>query len=216
MYTLVIGNKNYSSWSMRPWLLMQHFGIPFEERFIPLYQDGHREKIAPLSPSGRVPCLIDGETVIWDSLAICEYLADHHAGLWPADAAARGVARSVCAEMHSGFTALRSTFGMNIRRRSPRPIPTPEVAADIDRIVALWTDCRTRFGQGQGGPWLFGKFSVADAFYAPVCFRFQTYGVVPTGIAGDYQHAMLQTPALQTLAQQAEKETEAIAMFDAL
>lgn len=216
MYTLVIGNKNYSSWSMRPWLLMQHFDIPFEERYIPLYQGTHKAEIACVSPSGKVPCLIDGETAIWDSLAICEYLAERHPGLWPADAAARGVARSVCAEMHAGFTALRSTLGMNIRRRSPRPIPGPEVAADIDRIVALWTDCRTRFGQVQGGPYLFGRFSIADAFYAPVCFRFQTYGVAPSGIAGDYQRDMLHTPALQTLAQLAGKESEAIEMFDTL
>lgn len=216
MYTLVIGNKNYSSWSMRPWLLMRHFDIPFEERFIPLYQDGHKEKIRPLSPSGRVPCLIDGNLAIWDSLAICEYLAERHSGLWPADPAARGVARSACAEMHSGFTGLRTHFCMNIRRRSPRPVPNAEVQADIDRVVALWTNCRTRFGQATGKPWLFGSFSIADAFYAPVCFRFQTYGVALSGLAGEYQQAMLATPVLQTLAAAATREPEKIEMFDAL
>lgn len=216
MYTLIIGNKNYSSWSMRPWLLMRHFGIPFMERYIPLCQDEHKSEIARYSPSGRVPCLIDGETAIWDSLAICEYIAERHVGLWPADPVARGVARSVCAEMHSGFIALRTHFCMNIRRRSPRPVPNTEVQADIDRIVALWADCRKRFGQPQGNLYLFGDFSIADAFYAPVCFRFQTYGVNLPGIADDYQRAMLQTPTLQTLAQDAAEEVEAIEMYDKL
>lgn len=216
MYTLVIGNRNYSSWSMRPWLLLRHFGIPFEERYVPLYQDGHREKIAPLSPSGRVPCLIDGQLAIWDSLAICEYLAERHPGLWPADSAARAVARSACSEMHSGFTALRTHFCMNIRRRTPRPVPNAEVQGDIDRVTTLWHDCRMRFGQATGKPYLFGEFSIADAFFAPVCFRFRTYGVEPAGAAGEYQRAMLLTPALQALDLAAAAESESIEMYDRL
>lgn len=212
MYTLIIGNKNYSSWSMRPWLLMRHFGIAFEERFIPLFSADFKREVLRYSPSGKVPCLLDGELAVWDSLAICEYLAERHPGLWPEDAAARAVARSVSAEMHSGFTALRSALGMNIRRHAPRPIASPDIQKDVDRIVRLWTECRERFGGG--GPYLFGEFSIADAMYAPVCFRFQTYGVAPEGIAGEYLAAMLASPVLVRLAQEAAEEKEVIERYD--
>jgi len=214
MYTLIIGNKNYSSWSMRPWLLMKHFGIPFDERYIPLFTGEYKRDILQYSPSGRVPCLLDGDFVVWDSMAIAEYLVERHSGLWPADAKARAVARSISAEMHSGFSALRSTLGMNIRRHASRPIPSPEVQADVDRIVHVWTDCRQRFGKD--GPYLFGKFSIADAMYAPVCFRFQTYGVAPEGVAGEYLAAMLASPALMLLEQEAAHEKEVIEMYDSL
>lgn len=216
MYTLIIGNKNYSSWSMRPWLLMKHFGIPFEERYIPLFTGDYKQQILRYSPSGRVPCLIDGDLAVWDSLAICEYLAERHPGLWPIDATARAIARSISAEMHSGFTALRSALGMNIRRRAPRPIHNQGVQADVDRITQIWTDCRQRFGVAGGGPFLFGTFSVADAVYAPVCFRFQTYGVVPQGPAGEYLAAMLASPALVMLEKEAAREEEAIEVYDHL
>lgn len=216
MYTLIIGNKNYSSWSMRPWLLMKHFGIPFEERYIPLFTDDYKQKILKYSPSGRVPCLLDGDLAVWDTLAICEYLAERHAGLWPANPAARAVARSVSAEMHSSFTVLRSMLGMNIRRRAPRPIASPEVQADVDRIVQLWTDCRQRFGKRGDGPFLFGAFSIADAMYAPVGFRFQTYGIAPEGLAGEYLSAMLASPALAALQEEADKEQEVIEVYDRL
>jgi glutathione S-transferase len=215
MYTLIVGNKNYSSWSARPWLLMTHFEIPFVEQRIALFVPGYDAEVRRSSPSGKVPCLLDGDLAIWDSLAICEYLAERHAGLWPADAAARGVARSVSAEMHSGFMALRSNLGMNIRRRAPRPISDAAISVDIERITAIWNDCRVRFGK-HGGPYLFGAFSIADAMYAPVCFRFQTYGVAPRGPAGDYLEAMLQTPALAELAAQADAEPEVIEMYDKL
>ena len=212
MYTLIIGNKNYSSWSMRPWLLMRHFGIAFEERFIPLFSADFKREVLRYSPSGKVPCLLDGELAVWDSLAICEYLAERHPGLWPEGAAARAVARSVSAEMHSGFTALRSALGMNIRRHAPRPIASPDIQKDVDRIVRLWTECRERFGGG--GPYLFGEFSIADAMYAPVCFRFQTYGVAPEGIAGEYLAAMLANPVLVRLTQEAAEEKEVIERYD--
>lgn len=211
-YTLVIGNKNYSSWSMRPWLLLRHFEIPFAEQVIPLFEPGYAAAIRAFSPSGKVPLLIHGDLRIWDSLAICEYLAERHPVLWPQDAAARAMARSVSAEMHAGFMALRSHFQCNIRRRTPR-VPAPEVQADIDRITQLWTDCRSQFGQA--GPFLFGAFSVADAMYAPVCFRFQTYGVHLSGAAGVYLATMLATSAMQELAHDAALEPFRIAKYEA-
>ncbi len=210
-YTLIIGNKNYSSWSMRPWLVLRHFGIAFSEQLIPLFEPGYDAAIRAVSPSGKVPLLVDGDLHVWDSLAICEYLAERHSGLWPQDPAARAIARSVSAEMHSGFLALRTNFQCNIRRRTPRA-PTPEVQADINRIVALWTDCRARFGQD--GPYLFGAFSIADAMYAPVCFRFQTWGVQLSGAAGVYMATMLATPALQDLARDAIAEPYRIGKYE--
>ncbi len=211
-YTLVMGNKNYSSWSMRPWLVLRHFEIPFTEHVIALFEPGHDAAIRAFSPSGKVPLLVDGDLRVWDSLAICEYLAERHAGLWPQDPAARAIARAVSAEMHAGFMALRSAFTCNIRRRTPTT-PTPEVQADIDRISQLWTDCRARFGQD--GPYLFGAFSIADAMYAPVCFRFQTYGVDLSGAAGVYLATMLATPALQDLSRDALAEPHRIAKYEA-
>lgn len=216
MYTLVMGNKNYSSWSVRPWLLMRHFGIPFEERCIGLFTPGYQDEIRRYSPSGRVPSLIDGEDTVWDSLAICEYLAERHPGLWPDAPLARAVARSVSAEMHAGFQALRSAFVMNIRRRSARRVPEPEVVADIDRIAAIWQGCRLRFGEKTDEPFLFGRFCIADAMYAPICFRFQTYGVTLEGAAGAYMHAMLDSPALQALAREAAEESAVIEAYDDL
>lgn len=210
-YTLYIGNKNYSSWSVRPWLLLRQAGIPFTEHVIPLFLPGSAEKIAALSPSGKVPLLQHRDLQIWDSLAICEYLAERHPHLWPQDPQARAVARAVSAEMHSGFQALRNDFTMNIRRRTPRQ-PSPEVQADIARIAALWTDCRARFGQN--GPFLFGEFSIADAMFGPVCFRFQTYGVNLDGAAGVYVRHMLAQPAFQELARDAAAEPFAIAKYE--
>ena len=212
-YLLHIGNKNYSSWSMRPWLLLRQAGIPFDEHLIPLFVPGYEDAIRAVSPSGKLPVLQHGDVTVWDSLAISAYLGELHPQLWPRDPAARAVARSVSAEMHAGFMALRSSFTCNIRRRSPRT-PSPEVQADIDRIAAIWTDCRTRFGQG--GPFLFGTFSVADAMYGPVCFRFQTYGVNLSGVAGVYLAHMLATPAMQELAHAAAAEPHAIAKYDTM
>ncbi|TJZ78981.1 glutathione S-transferase family protein [Chitiniphilus eburneus] len=193
---LVIGNKNYSSWSLRPWLGMKVAGIAFEEILIPLYQSGSKAEILRHSPNGKVPALQDGDLLVWDTLAIAEYLAekfpDRH--LWPQDPAARAIARSVCAEMHSGFTTLRSTCNMDIRASKPVTM-TPDLQSDVDRIVAIWTDCRTRFGNG--GAFLFDKFSWADAFYAPVVTRFVTYGIAVPGDARRYMDTVLALPPMQ-------------------
>lgn len=171
---LTIGNKNYSSWSLRPWLLMKHLGLPFAERQIPLDTREFAGAIGALSPTRRVPVLEHGALRIWDSLAICEYVCELTGRGWPGDRAARAVARSVCAEMHSGFSILRSQWPMNARAQGRRTAPNPERTADIARIEELWNDCRARFGAT--GPWLFGEYSTADAMYAPVVLRFRTYG----------------------------------------
>ena len=166
---LFMGNRNYSSWSMRAWLALRLTGVDFEEQVFPLGEPGVRERIRAHSPTGRVPALQDGELTVWDSLAIAEYLAERHpdAGLWPADPGARARA-----EMHSGFAALRANMPFNVRRRSPGKGRAPGVQEDIERIVGLWRECLAA-----GGPFLFGEFGLADAFYAPVVLRFRTYGV---------------------------------------
>ncbi len=212
--TLVIGNKNYSSWSLRPWLVLRQAGIPFEEVRIPLYRPESTAALATWSPSGKVPALHDGDIRVWDSLAICETLNERFPDkqLWPADAAARAVARSVSAEMHAGFDALRQSMSMNVRGRYPDKGRTPECLGDIERILASWTDCRARFGGG--GDFLFGRFCIADAMFAPVVLRFQTYGVALAGAARDYADAMLALPVLQAWAADAEAETERIEKFD--
>ena len=174
-YRLVIGNKNWSSWSLRPWLAMRRLGLPFEEINVRLRQADSKAAILKYSPSGLVPLLLDGDLAIWDSLAILEYLAEQHPDkhLWPADRQARALARSVSAEMHSGFAPLRQACSMEILADNPLE-PVPEtVETDIRRIIALWRECRSRFGAG--GPFLFGEFSAADAMYAPVASRFRTY-----------------------------------------
>ena len=171
---LTIGNKNYSSWSLRPWILMKHLGLAFDERLMPLDTPEFARDIAAASPTRRVPFLKHGALLVWDSLAICEYVCELAGRGWPSDRSARAVARSVCAEMHSGFSILRSQWPMNARAEARHTAPNPERSADIARIEDLWADCRARFGTG--GPWLFGEYSVADAMYAPVVLRFRTYG----------------------------------------
>lgn len=214
MLHLVIGNKNYSSWSMRPWVLMTQAGIPFEETTIWLGEADTAANIARYSPSGTVPVLIDGDLTVHDSLAICEYLAEKfpQKNLWPKDAAMRARARSLAAEMHSGFARLRERLQMNIRNRYPGKGMTPEAAADIARIRAAWSDALAR----SGGPWLFGSFGIADAMFAPVVFRFQTYGVALEGKAAEYQDTMLATPALKKLMQLAAAEGHPTARYDSL
>jgi glutathione S-transferase len=212
--TLVIGNKNYSSWSLRPWLVLRQIGVPFGEVRIPLYRPDTLGELRAWSPSGLVPLLQDGGLKVWDSLAICEYLNERFPehGLWPEDLAARAVARSVSAEMHSGFGALRQAMSMNIRGHYPDQGRTPECLKDIERILAIWTDCRSRFGTG--GDFLFGRFGIADAMYAPVVLRFRTYGVPLEGAARDYADAILALPALRAWIADALAESERIAMFD--
>jgi glutathione S-transferase len=214
MLTLILGNKNYSSWSLRPYVALKHTGAPFEEKVIPLDQPTTAAEIAKYSPSGRVPVLLDGDTRIWDSLAICEYLNERYpqAKLWPQDAAVRATARSLSAEMHSGFQALRETFPMKFKQ-SVRVDPVPAAAQkDIDRIRTLWTDCRRRFGSG--GPFLFGAFSIADAMYAPVVSRFRTYGISLEGAAADYAAAVWKLPSMQEWQAGAEAEAFRMARYE--
>jgi glutathione S-transferase len=204
--TLAIANKNYSSWSLRGWLALEHVGVPYREVLIPLDRPETRALIAEHSPSGRVPALRHDDAIVWDSLAICEHLAEAFpdAHLWPEDRTARAFARSVSAEMHSGFPALRETMPMNVRSRFPGYGRTPASLRDIERVRALWSDCRSRFGQG--GPYLFGRFSVADAMYAPVVFRFRTYDVSLDAAPRAYLDAMLAHPGMQKWARAAESE----------
>jgi glutathione S-transferase len=209
--TLVIANKNYSSWSMRPWVLLRTLGMDFDEVQLKFESDAWRENIARLSPTGLVPVLwLDGEPV-WDTLAIAETVAERwpEKQAWPNDARARAVARSVCAEMHSGFRALRSAMPMNIRGSYPGKGMNPDVRRDIDRIVALWTSCRERFGQG--GELLFGRFTIADAFYAPVVTRFVTYAVELPPAARRYADAVLRLPAVQEWSAAGRAEPEVVA-----
>ena len=197
--TLVVGSKAYSSWSLRPWLAMKQAGLAFAETVIPLRQPDTAARIAGHSPSGRVPTLIHDGLTVWDSLAICEYVAElaPEAGLWPADRAARAVARSVSAEMHSGFASLRSTMPMNLKRDRKGEGMTEATAAAIARIQALWADARARFGIPAGGPFLFGAFTIADAMFAPVVTRFQTYGVAVEAETRAYMDAVLALPAME-------------------
>jgi glutathione S-transferase len=193
--TLVIGNKNYSSWSLRPWLLLKVAGIPFREVKVLFDQPDTASTIARYSPSGRVPVLIDGAQPIWDSLAIAEYVAERfpEAGLWPADRALRAKARSISAEMHSGFQALRNSLNMDIRGRYLKEWGA-DVQTDIDRILAIWKDCRS---QAVGGRFLFGRFSIADAMYAPVATRFRTWPVKLDDVSAAYRDEILALPAFR-------------------
>jgi glutathione S-transferase len=193
--TLIIGNKNYSSWSLRPWIAMKAAGIDFDEKLIPLYEPGSRDEVLKYSPTGMVPVLIDGDQHIWETLAILEHLADKfpEAGLWPKDARARSHARVVASEMHAGFQVLRKNCPMNMWL-SPKPRPQPdEVMANVRRIDTLWSDCRARFGAG--GPFLFGTFGAADAMYAPVVARLHTYGIDVGPVARAYMAAVMALPA---------------------
>ena len=203
--TLVIGNKNYSSWSLRPWLFMKHQGVTFDEILIPLDTPSTRENIDKYGPSGRVPVLRKGELAIWDSLAICEYIAEIAGGGWPKDPLVRAVARSVSAEMHSGFANLRTLWPMNARARNRRTAMTAALEADIERIDEIWNDCRARFGAG--GPWLFGEYCIADAMYAPVALRFNTYGAAISQTARWYIASVLEDAAMQEWLAAAKQET---------
>ena len=195
MLKLVIGDRNFSSWSLRPWLAMKQSGLSFEEINIRLDSPGTKADIYKHSPSGKVPCLIDGDTVVWDSLAICEYLAESVPALWPEDRKARAEARSISAEMHSGFGALRHSMPMDVRASTPYKERTAEVLSDIERIVSIWEGCRARFAGD--GPFLFGRFSIADAMYAPVVWRFLTYAVELPPASQAWVETMRTLPAMQ-------------------
>ncbi len=193
---LVIGSKNFSSWSLRAWLALKHTGAPFEEVLVSFGDPDWREQVKRYSPSGKVPYLIDGSLGIWDSLAIIEYLAEKFpaARLWPEGAAARAFARSAVAEMHSGFTALRSNMPMDLQENAPGKGHTPEALVDAARIQEIWRECRKRFGAA--GPYLFGAFSAVDCFYVPVVFRFLSYGVALDPTTRAYADAVLMDPAV--------------------
>jgi glutathione S-transferase len=209
---LVIGNKNYSSWSLRPWLALKMAGIDFEELCISLYVDGAREQILRHSPAGKVPILRDGDRLVFDSLAICEYAAELAPGarLWPADAGARAHARSISAEMHSGFTALRGAMQMNVRERGRRlAVPASEaVHADVARITAIFEECRAR--HAAAGPFLFGAFTIADAMFAPVVTRFATYSVALPVASQAYADAVLDLAPMREWVRDGAAETERI------
>jgi glutathione S-transferase len=212
---LVIGNKNYSSWSMRPWLALRANDIAFDEVFIPLYTgDADKKRILDFTRSGKVPALIDGDVTVWDSLAIIEYLAERfpEKRLWPQDRAQRAHARSISAEMHSGFAALRNECGMNLHR----PVGAIELSADaranIARIQQIWIECRERFGAS--GPFLFGAFGGADAMFAPVVHRFRTYAIEVEPGAQDYMATMMTLPAFQEWTRAGLAETIIIDKFE--
>ena len=206
MYTLYVGNKNYSSWSLRGWLATKLSGAPFVEVGVQLSGESQPNPAnRTFSPSARVPCLHDGDTVVWDSLAIAEYLAERHPGMWPNDAATRAWARSVASEMHAGFSALRNDMTMCIRESVDVRPWSSTLAGDIERVSEIWNEGRRRFSDG--GAYLCGAFSLADAFYAPVAFRFRTYAVAPDGAAGDYLRDLLAHPLLREWEDAALKET---------
>lgn len=207
---LVIGNKNYSSWSLRAWFALSVPGIAFEEIRIPMDTPEFARRIGAYSPTRRVPVLIDGDVTIWDSLAIGEYAADKYpdAGLWPADRIARAQARAVSAEMHAGFDALRSNLPMNARAMNRRIEPDAATANDIARIKKIWTDCRER--HAGDGPWLYGTFSIADAMYAPVVLRFNTYGVDPGSTGTAYMSHVLNVEPMNAWLAAARNEEEVI------
>ena len=207
---LIIGNKNYSTWSLRSWFLLKEAGIEFEEYRIPLDEDDTAAEIARFSPSGRVPVLMMGEQPVWDTLAIAETVAERwpEKNLWPSDPAARAHARSISAEMHAGFATLREAMPMNCRAMG-RKVSLPDaLTADIDRVLDIWSDCHRRYRSQ--GDWLFGGFSVADAMFAPVVLRFRTYGINLPESASSYPRRLLESEAIQDWLLASESEIEVI------
>jgi glutathione S-transferase len=200
--TLFVGSKRYSSWSLRPYLALAHSGAQFETRTILLDQQDTKAKIAEVTPAGKVPVLHDGDLVIWDSLAICEYVAEQYPALWPSDKKARARARSVSAEMHSGFAPLRRDMPMDVLSHKPGQGHTPEALADAKRVQAIWRECLA----ASGGPFLFGAFSIADAMFAPVTTRFTTYGVDMDPASKAYVDAVAALPAMKQWRADAERE----------
>lgn len=207
---LIIGNKNYSSWSLRPWLMLKHAGVDFEELRIPLFEPGSRENLLANTPAGLVPVYREGDLLIWDSLAIAEYLYETNPALWPAERGARATARAVSAEMHSGFIPLRKAMSMNIRALGRKVAMTPEIEADIARIKSIWRELRKQYSAA--GPWLFGQYSIADAMFAPVVFRFLTYGVGEPGAVDEYMSTEAHDPLIQPWINDAAQEKEVIAI----
>lgn len=208
-YTLVMRSKNYSSWSLRPWLLMKYFDLPFKEVLLKF-----DDPIRPYSPNAKVPALRDDDLVIWESLAICEYLAERHPdrAMWPRASRARAVARAVSHEMHAGFAALREHMPMNCRKQFPTKGHTSSVEVDVRRITEIWRDCRAAYGSD--GLFLFGAFSIADAMYAPVVWRFTTYAVTLDPVSEAYRTTMLALPAMQEWSAAAQADPEVIPQYE--
>jgi glutathione S-transferase len=215
---LIIGNKNYSSWSLRAWLAAKQSGLAFEEIIVPLYGEGwesfKQDDSGLQASSGKVPLLWDGETVVWDSLAILDYLSDKigRERFWPKDETARGMARAMVAEMHSSYQTMRSEFPMNIRKRFEGIQPSKTTRDEVVRILGLWAEARARFGSG--GPFLFGTFGAADIFYAPVVSRFISYGVAVPGFAGAYMQAIWEHDWMQAWIEASENEEWVIEQYD--
>lgn len=201
---LIFGNRNYSSWSLRPWLVLKHFNIPFDEEMVMLSGEGWRETLRKKSPTGKVPVLVDGDVVVPETIAIIEYLNDKYPakGIWPSNRVERAMARAAAAEIHGGFTALRNAAPMNLRASHPGKIDLDEVAADLKRIERLWGDLLSR----SGGPFLFGGFNGADAMFAPVATRIRTYDLPVTDMAAEYVDAVYALPAFQEWLAEARKE----------
>lgn len=206
---LVIGNKNYSSWSLRAWLMLKHAGVDFDELRIPLYSEGYKEKLFSCSPAGKVPVYRDGDLLVWDTMAIGEYLYETYPSLWPAQREARARARSISAEMHSGFIPIRKTMPMNIRAHRRKAGTYPGIDTDIARVKDIWRESRVQYAAE--GPWLFGQYSIADAMYAPVVFRFLTYGVGEPGTVDEYMQTVARDPLVQDWVRDSEAELEVIA-----
>ena len=208
--TLIIGNKNYSSWSLRAWLMLAEAGIEFEERRVPMDTPEFRREILTVSPAGRVPVLQLEDVTVWDTLAIAETVAERwpDAGLWPDDATARAYARAISAEMHAGFEVLRDALPMNCRAMGRNVHVDDALGADIQRIIDIWADCQRRYSDGDG--WLFGRFGIADAMYAPVVLRFRTYGINVPDRAARYPTRLLESSALQSWLLASESETEVL------
>lgn len=209
---LVIGNKNYSSWSMRPWLVAKHLGLEFEELRVPLYTGDYKRRLLEHSPAGKVPIWRDGDITVWESLAICEHLAESHPLLWPADAGARAWARSISAEMHAGFADLRREMPMNCRARGRRVELSADARRDVERMTRIWNECRDAFSSA--GPWLFGDFGIADAMFAPVVSRFVTYGIEPPGAALDYIGTVMRSAPVRAWYESAVAESEMVEGFE--
>jgi glutathione S-transferase len=216
MYDLYIGNKNYSSWSLRAWFLMKHFSLPFNEHMVSVAGRDYNAALKPVAGNARVPSLHEDGFQVWESIAIAEYLAETHPEMWPADKKARARARSISAEMHAGFAKLRTAMPMNLKLRLQGKASLPaEVQRDVDRIVEIWEEARTRYADGNG-PYLFGAFSIADAMYAPIVWRLHIYNVPLPPVAAAYRDAMLAHPAMLEWYEAALRETEAHPHYDNL
>ena len=211
-FQLIIGNYNYSSWSLRPWLLLRKLSVSFEETQVLLQTEDFKQQVMRFSPVAKVPVLLDGDLAIWDSLAIAEYLAEQYPQAWSRDPAARAFARSISAEMHSGFMSLRSQMPMNCRATGREIVGDEALARDAERIQAIWTECRLRYGES--GPWLFGEFTIADAMFAPVVFRFNTYGVDCQGFAAEYMQTVLHDADVQAWLHAAQQEQATIMSYE--